>query len=171
MAPPSLSRRGPGTRSGSTSGVAVEFVGLNELRRELRKLEDSRAWARALGKIHRGVAKEVASTARSYAQSMGGPQKHFASAIKGYGTVREARVGLSDPNSYAAFWGAKQDHTGWNAGNRGRPNQPEWIGNSWDVATKGQGPYALNDAVADRLPWIEQTMATEVDRLLRSAFG
>lgn len=168
MPAPSRARRGPGTRSGSSSGVQI--VGLDELRRELRRLENPREWAKALGRIHRSVALEVAKTARSYAQSNGGSQKHFAAAIRGYGSVQAARVGIARPEAFAAFWGAKQSHTGWNTGNEGRPNQPEWVGNAWDVGVKGQGPYALNDAVADRIDWAVDTIWAEVDSLTRAAF-
>lgn len=168
MPAPSRARRGPGTRSGSSSGVQI--VGLNELRRELRRLENPREWSKALAKIHREVAKEVASTARSFAQANGGSQKHFAAAIRGYGSVQAARIGIANPDAFAAFWGAKQDHTGWNAGNEGRPNQPEWVGNSFDVGVKGQGPYALNDAVADRIEWAVDTIWAEVDALTQRAF-
>jgi hypothetical protein len=170
MAAPSRSIRGPGTRSGSSSGVAVQIVGLAELRKALRQLENPRVWSKALSSIHRDVAKAVAETARSYARAHGGSRQHFAAAIRGYGSVQAARVGINNPNAFAAYWGAKQDHTGWNAGNKGRPNQAPWIGASWDAAVRGQGPYDINDAAADRLPWIEQTVWTEVDGLTKAAF-
>ena len=172
MAPPSASRRGPGTRSGSTSGAAVQVVGLKELRRELRRLEEPREWTKALARIHREVAKATAETARSYATSMGGSQKHFARAIRGYGSAPGARIAIADDRAFAAFWGAKQRWTGWNArnGDAGRPNQPEWVGNAWPIGERGYGPYAVNDAIADRLPWIEETYANEVDDLMKRAF-
>lgn len=169
MAAPSRARRGAGTRSGSTSGVQI--VGLAALRKELRKLEDPRTWSKALAAVHREVAQDVAAEARSNASSMGGAFRHFAPAIRGYGSVQAARVGLRDPNSYATFWGAKQQWTGWNVQSEGRrPNHPDWVGNSWDVAVRGQGPYALNDAAADRSEQSIQTLSEGIDAILRDAF-
>jgi hypothetical protein len=145
MAAPSKGIRGPGTRTGSTSGVEVS--GLNAFRRELKTLENSREWTKELGALNRVIAKDAAADARAAAEAMGGVQKHFAAAIKGYGAAAAARIRIADERANAAFWGAKQ-RTGWNAGNQA-PNQPEWVGNSWDVAVRGQGPYAINDSVAD----------------------
>lgn len=145
MAAPSRAIRGPGTRSGSTSGV--EITGLRAFRKELKTLENPRQWTTELGRLNRTIAKEAAAESRSAAQAMGGPQRHFAAAIKGYGSAAAARVRIADENAYAAFWGAKQ-RTGWNAGNQ-TPNQPEWVGASWDVAVRGQGPYAINDTIAE----------------------
>ncbi len=77
---------------------------------------------------------------------------------------------VRDSAANAAFWGAKQDHTGWNAGNRGQPNQPEWVGNSWDVGVKGQGPYALNEAIATHLDSYLEEMWDGIDRVVAQAF-
>lgn len=176
MAPPSRRAPRPGgrgtDRTGATSGAAVQVVGLKELRRELKKLEEPREWSKALGRIHREVAKAVAETARGYATQMGGSQKHFAAAIRGYGSAPAARLAIADPKAFGAFWGAKQRWTGWNArnGDQGRPNQPEWVGNTFPVGVRGQGPYAVNDAIADRLPWIEEHFADQIDDLLKQAF-
>ena len=61
-------------------------------------------------------------------------------------------LGIRDPKlSAAAFWGAKK-RTGWYADPRYRKSKrqhPIWVGNSWQAGAKGQGPYALNDAIAD----------------------
>ena len=166
MAAPSRSIRGPGTRSGSTSGV--EVLGLSAFRKELRQLEDPKPWTRELGKVNREVAKQGAEWARAAATAMGGPQKHFAGAIRGYGSAASARIAVKDQDAYAAFWGAKQ-RTGWNAGNK-TPNQPEWVGNSWDAAVHGQGPYAINDALATRLRQLEALYINGIDDITRRAF-
>lgn len=166
MAAPSKGIRGPGTRSGSTSGV--EVLGLSAFRKELRQLEDPKPWTRELGKVNREVAKQGAEWARAAASAMGGPQKHFAGAIRGYGSAASARIAIKDQDAYAAFWGAKQ-RTGWNAGNQ-TPNQPEWVGNSWDAAVRGQGPYAINDALATRIRQLEALYINGINDITRRAF-
>lgn len=146
MAAPSKGIRGPGTRTGSTSGV--EITGLAAFRKELKTLENPRQWTTELGRLNRTIARQAADDAQAEARAMGGPQRHFADAIKGYGSAAAARIRIADERANAAFWGAKQ-RTGWNAGNR-TANQPDWVGASWDVAVRGQGPIAINDAIADK---------------------
>lgn len=169
MAAPSASRRGAGSRSGSTSGVQI--LGLKELRTELRKLENPRQWTTALGKVQRDIAKQVAEWSRSTAAGMGGPASHapFTKAIVGRGTVTGARIQINNPDAYAAFWGAKQ-RSGWNVGNS-TPNLPRWVGNSWDVGVAGQGPYAINDTIADRMDDIVRAYREGIDELTAEAFG
>lgn len=144
---------------------------MGDLRRELRKLEDPRAWSKELGAVHRTLGKQAAEWARAEAIRNGGAQRHFAKAIRGYGSVQAARIGINNPNAFPTFWGAKQAWTGWNIQSEGRrPNQPEWVGSSWDVAVRGQGPYALNDAVADHLDDVQRIYAESIDDLMRRAF-
>lgn len=167
-APSRRERRGP-TRSGSSSGAYI--VGLKELQKELRAIStDDAKWNRELGKANRVIARRARDDARATARSMGGPQKHFERAILGRATATEVRLQISDGNAYSAFWGAKQDKTGWNAGNSGRPNQPQWVGNSWDVGVRGQGPYALNESIADNLDSYLDDMWSAVDRITAEAF-
>jgi len=148
----------------------VQVVGLDEFRKELRQLDDPKAWNKELSAAHRVIGREAAARARSEATSMGGPQKHFARAIRGYGSAAGARIGLANRDANAAFWGAKQDRTGWNAGNGGRPNQPKWIGNTWPVGDPNRGPYAINPAIHDYLPQAEETYGDALDDLMRRAF-
>jgi hypothetical protein len=184
MAPPSARRRGPNSRTGSTSGAdldkAASVVGLKELRRELKKLENPREWSKELAKVQRTVAQDVAAKAQIKASGMGGVQKHFAKAIRGRGTVLGARIAVGGRKSRnggaeanAAFWGAKK-RTGFYARYRFKDStaqqHPTWIGNSWDVAVKGQGPYAINDAIAEELPETIDKYADAVLALTRRAF-
>jgi hypothetical protein len=166
VAAPSKGIRGPGTRSGSSSGV--EVVGLAAFRKELRTLDDPKPWTRELGQVNRELAKKGAEWAQAAAVAMGGPQKHFAAAIKGYGSAASARIGIRDERAFGAFWGAKQ-RTGWNAGNQ-TPNQPEWVGNSWDAAVHGQGPYAINEALATRIRQLEALYINGIEDITRRAF-
>lgn len=173
MAAPSTRRRGAGTRTGSTSGAAVEVQGLAELRRELRRLENPREWTKELGRVQRDVAKKAAGWAQTSAKGMGGPQSHFATAIRGRGGVTGARIVVARPEANAAFWGAKK-RTGWYA--RYRYSQstgqqhPRWVGASWDVAKAGEGPYAINASLAARMPEIERMYLAGIDALTKRAF-
>ena len=148
----------------------VQVVGLDDFRKELRQLEDPKPWLRELSAAHRVIGREAAAKAQGAARQMGGPQAHFAGSIRGYGSAAGARVGVADRKANAAFWGAKQDRTGWNAGNGGRPNQPKWIGNTWPVGDPNRGPYAINPAIHDYLPQAEETYGDALDDLMRRAF-
>ena len=164
MAAPSKGIRGPGTRSGSSSGV--EVVGLSAFRKELRQLEDPKPWTRELGKVNRELAKKGAEWAQAEARGMGGEQKHFADAIRGYGSAASARVGIASANkgqknwgAYGAFWGSKVN-----------PQFDWWVGASWDVAVHGQGPYAINDALATRIRQLEALYINGIEDITRRAF-
>jgi len=178
MAAPSRSRPRPGAakydRSGRSTGAYI--VGLAELQKELRALgaTDMKKWNLEIGRSFRPIAKRAQGDARAAARAFGGPQKHFANAISGRATAREVRLQITNPDAYGAFWGAKQDHTGWNAGHRGKPNQPRWVGNqyenAWSVGVKGEGPYAINDSIADNLESYVDELWTAVDRVVADAF-
>ncbi len=166
MAAPSRGRSSGRERTGATSGVYI--YGLPELRRELKKLDNPRQWTTELGRVQRRIAQQVASWARGTAEGMGGPQKVFASAIVGRGTATGARIQIAKADAYAAFWGAKQ-RSGWNVRNE-TPNLPRWVGNSWDVGVAGQGPYAINDTIADRMDDIVRAYREGIDDLTAQAF-
>jgi len=62
------------------------------------------------------------------------------------------------PAATVAFFGAKR-RTGWYADGRfdDRSRQhPEWIGDNWKVATRGQGPHVINDMLVARLDEIKR---------------
>lgn len=169
MAAPSRARRGGGTRSGSTSGADVQVVGLREFRAELKQLENSKRWLQDLGRAQREIANKVAGWSRFAAAGLGGPHKHFAGAIVGRGGVTGARIQIADENANAAFWGAKQGTSGWNAGGD-TPNLPSWVGNSWDVGVAGQGPYAINDTIARKADEILRMYGDAIDQITADAF-
>lgn len=76
-------------------GPAVQVVGLAELRKELRRLEDPKGWGRDLSKVNRTLARELAPKAQASASAIGGQTGHFAKAIRGYGSVTGARLGIA----------------------------------------------------------------------------
>lgn len=141
--------------------VEVDGVGLDQFRRELRAL--GREWPRELRKAHREVGNIATRSARIRAQRMGGVQAKAASAIQTGATDREAtvRVAVSTRHPYAqgAFWGSKQ-----------YPQFKSWVGNSWDVGVAGEGPYAINPAIAAESGAIVARFDELIDDITRRAF-
>lgn len=162
------------SRSGASSGGKVEIVGLKEFRQALRSLGPE--WPKALRAANKRIADRGALLARGYAAGMGGVQAKAAGAIKGYANQREIRIGIGSgkalPMAAVAFWGAKR-HTGWYARARyhdSTPQHPEWVGNSWDVAAFGQGPYAINQSLAMNINTLLEEYFTEIEVLAHDAF-
>jgi hypothetical protein len=143
---------------------AVHVEGLKEFRAGLK--EAGVGWPRQLTKTNQELARWLAPMATSAAQSVGGATKHFASSIRGMGTQASARLEV-EQRANAAFWGAKK-RTGWNRGNA-TPNQPAWVGNSWDPGGSG-GPYAINATIAANLDAIEERYGVAIEELTHLAF-
>lgn len=127
----------------------------------------------ALKEIHKEVAKEAAGYAQAEALSMGGLQAKAASRIKGRGTTTAARIAISKTKTTqfanTAFWGQKK-RSGWYAWGRfsdsPAPQHAPWVGNNWDVAVKGQGPYAINDALAENIEAILDVYREKLQQVL-----
>lgn len=153
------------------AGPTVEVEGLRDLRRELRRLGPE--WPKAMRKGFKAISDEVATRARPRASAMGGVQAKAAGKIRGYAGAAEASVGAPSGGIAAvAFFGAKK-HTGWYANPRyagSPPQHPKWVGNSWEAGVAGQGPYAINDAVAAEVPWILAQFETVIDEVTAKAF-
>jgi hypothetical protein len=154
---------------------AENILGIKELRRELRRLGPE--WPKQLRKAHKELADWEAGRAQSRARSMGGVFARAATAIKGSGTQRQASISVrptaKNPMAHAAFWGAKRQSGWYNAaryrGSRGQQH-PTWVGNTWDVARRGQGPYAINEQLAADVDEIEARYTELIDDLFRRAF-
>lgn len=109
-----------------------------ELRKELRK-----AW-RPVGAI---AIKHVRPKMR------GGSDKQLAAVagkVRAGTSTAGARLTVPTGRPAAAVWGTKGP-TGWLARQKGTElrNNPVWIGNSWTVATTGEGPRGVNDGLAE----------------------
>jgi len=146
-----------------------------ELEAALRKLGSPEFTTKALRKEYRKVGTKAAGLARSEmrAGARGGARvARAAPAVRGSATARGATLsmgGKAVPGALAAIWGTKKTHTGWAggwengainpakaAGMAGsKRNTLEWIGDGWTVATAGQGPRGVNDALAKHQPQIE----------------
>jgi hypothetical protein len=154
----------------------IEVHGLKELRAALKDLGPQ--WGRELSKIHRQIAKDVAARAQDRARGMGRQQRANAGAIKGSGTASAASVRVKPTSKYPAanpaFWGQIK-RSGWYAAkwaesHTGKPQSLPWVGNNWEAGVHGQGPYAVNDAVADRVPQIMDAYVEMIDDLTARAF-
>ena len=119
------------------------------------------------GMSYRDLARDVAGWSNSAASAMGGQQAHFAGAFRGYATATAARVEIAGARSprgkfraAPAFWGRKSHNA------KGKP----WIGASWDVGVSGEGPYAINEAIARRSVEIEARFRRLIDEVTGDAF-
>jgi hypothetical protein len=167
-------------RSGSTSGALVVSIdgrtvtGLKEFRKALKAIGPE--WPKRLRQVHKRIGDRGAELSRGRAAGLGGVQAHAANTIKGSGTQRYARIAVGGQMGgvgRVAFWGAKR-RTGWYAAEQyqgsGQRQHPPWVGNSWDVAVAGQGPYAINAALAAYLPEAQEEYLRMIDELAREAF-
>lgn len=171
--------------------MAGPVLSPTDLAAALRRLEDARAWTRELRRGYRKVGTKAAGWARAEMRGHELAQvRRAARAVRGSSTSTSARIsvgGRSVPGALAAVWGTKGP-TGWYAGwrngqmderrrfgyrgaARARPNQPAWVGNSWQMATRGQGPRGLNDALADNQGELLDMFAAEAESVMGRAFG
>lgn len=147
--------------------VAAAGAARKQLSRELR----------AENKV---VGTTVAEWARFKALAGTPAQRHFIAAIQGSGTARFARVTVKRTGLHAGaaatYFGARPlTRHGWNAGrDRGpntRPQYPPWVGNSWAVGARGQGPYVINPTIAENQKRIVDLYGKAADRALDKTFG
>lgn len=139
------------------AGAAVRVEGFDEFRRGLRRMapEIQDEFKKEL----KAMAEESAMDARGAAQGGKRQQQRAAYNIVGSGTLSGGRVVLTAgndlPYALGAFWGSK------------RPQFPglPWVGKSWEAGVHGQGPYFINDAIADDAELIEKRLEQLVDRL------
>jgi hypothetical protein len=142
-------------------------------------MSKDKEWRKELRKGYREVGKVGAKHARSGMRSMSERQIVVAAKkVRGVSHARGAFVRLNGrvPTStkpmgvLAGVMGTKGG-TGWFAGHPTIRNNPPWIGNSWKVATRGQGPRGFNSGLADGVPEIIETFevvsVTLIDRAFR----
>jgi hypothetical protein len=134
--------------------AAVKLQGGREFRSDLRAIDP--ALVREMTKVHTQIAELVRPIAEAKAISLGGMRRHFAGSIKSSGTQARSAITVAR-KANAAFWGSSK-HSGWYADPQyqgsTKPQFPEWVGNTWEAGVPGQGPYAINDAVAASVPAI-----------------
>lgn len=150
------------------------LLGLANFDRSLAQIP--REWAKVEREVLKTIADEGARRAQAKARGLGGVQAKSAKAIRGTVARGEARIGVTAgrgvPMAAAAFWGAKR-HTGWYAKpqyRNGPAQHDPWVGNGWDVAVAGTGPYAINDALAEYLPELLDDFREGLDDAFDPAF-
>lgn len=137
------------------SGYSITVEGLKEFRAGLRKMgpEVRKQFAKELKEL----AEESAIDARGAAQGGTRQQQRAAYNVVGSGNLAGGSVvvtaGNDIPYALGAFFGGK------------RPIFPglPWVGNSWEVGVRGQGPYFINDAIADDADKFETELGKLVD--------
>lgn len=148
--------------------LEAEIPDLTAWRRDMRAT--GKEWAIELYRAERPIGVALAVQARLMAVGTGPAQAHFAPWIVGGAGVDGASVGLRGRDANAVFWGAKK-RTGWNALNtNSAPQFPGWVGDDWDVGVVGQGPLAINPAIAHEMPWILARYEHVIDDVTRKAF-
>lgn len=144
----------------ATRPGAVHVRGLREFQAELRAVDPK--LARALTKANREIAARVAERAAGKARSAGGVQAKAADAIRGAAGQREAKIAINKGTRFAfadgAFYGAKA-----------YPQFAPWVGNTWDVGGPG-GPAAINPAIAEMVPAIEDFYLNAFEDAVAAAF-
>ncbi len=138
-------------------------------------------WPKQVKEVNKTIATKGARRAMGRALSMGGVWARNASAIKPRATARFGSVQVKPSRARSsrtagaksAFWGSNK-RTGWYAADRfasstGRQHPP-WVGNTWAAGVRGQGPYAINDALADYGPELLEDWGDAIEELTRRAF-
>jgi hypothetical protein len=140
----------------------IEAKGMREFRRALK--DAGKEWPKELRAAQRDLVKPIETAARARADAYGGVRRKAKNAIRASAGARQTAVGITIgtnryPFSSGAFFGAKR-----------YPQFSGWVGNDWEAGAHGEGPYAINDAVADHTDRIIETYGEMVDRVARRAF-
>lgn len=149
-------------RLGANSTTRVAVAGLADFQRDLRAVDAK--LPRELAKGLKEAAEPVAERARSLARAAGGAISHqpVVDSIKAAAEQRYAKIvwgGARAPMADGAIMGALQYRQF-----RG------WVGNDWEVGVAGQGPYAVNDAVAQSEAELIESIGDLVERVSAQAF-
>lgn len=148
-------------RVGGRQG-AFRVEGLREFQRELRNVD--RTLGRDLRAALKRAAEIAAADARSRARSAGGVlgKAEVVASIKAQAEQRAAKISwgaAAAPMAAGAIMGAVQ-----------YAQFEPWVGAAWTPGVAGEGPRAINDAIASTRPRIEEAILDELDRLASRAF-
>lgn len=138
-------------------GPVVSFEGAREFARQLDRMGDELAEEFRQGLAE--IAEDAAEGARGAAATRGtGQQRRAAWGIEGRSTALSAKLTISTkgdlPFALGAFFGAKA-----------YPQFPRWVGNTWEAGVKGEGPYHVNDALAEEADRAEERFGDLVEDL------
>ena len=161
-------------RAGSSSvHTGIDAKALRALRRDIKALKpDSPEWAKKLGQAYKNAGLIIVADAQRRAKGMGGQQAAMSAAISASAVTSGVSIRVANsartPFGLAAFWG-QDKHTGWFA--RGRYanshayQHDPWVGASWTVGQAGEGPYAVNDAIAAKTDEAMAEWAAAIEKL------
>lgn len=148
----------------------MKVAGVEEFMASLKKA--SKDLGTEQRKKHRVVSTKVVEWAKSAASS-GTPLERLGAAdLAPSATGKGARLLIRNGPGRPAFWGAL-GHSGWYdqpkfAGST--PQFPDWVGSTWIAGKRGEGPYVINDVLAERVDEIEALYAEAYESALKSAF-
>lgn len=127
----------------------------------------SKDQAKAVAAANRKTGRHVRDWTRDAARSGTDQQRKMAGGIGTRASKSDVRLTVKNtkgaPGATSAFYGQKGKF-GWYGKPQYRdspPQGPQWVGNSWTVAVKGQGPHVINDVLAEREPEISDLYLTE----------
>jgi hypothetical protein len=165
-------------RGSPVSDIAIDDGGaMKALRRAFRAV-DSEA-TKELKAAYREVAGFLARAAQVRARTGTPLQRKMVKAIKPGATVSrgptvKVSAAKTTPAAFPAFWGIER-RLGWFAKDKYAAytsqdqKLPKWVGNTWDTAVKGQGPYRINDAFADEVDRALDVMARAIAKAAERA--
>lgn len=143
------------TSRGVFSGAGVKVDGLDELRKELRKLDD-KGLTDELKAANFDVANYVVQMAKARAQGVSAQAARAAESLKASKTAARAQVLLGSGRIRFAF--------GAEFGSFRYKQFPGWRGSGADAG------YFLYPTIRDEVPQIIETYGDAIDRIAAKAF-
>lgn len=176
--------------------LGAEIEGLAQLRKVLAKASSASGLQNEFKAEEKKIAQRVAQASTANALSLEGVPHHFAKRITGKVSRSGAAVGPTKKANAAFWGTKKRTGANEYSYSRrksahpvpsrlskrppGRsaaraigfrrgadvPNQPRWVGNRWQAGVRGQGPIAINEAVADLKPQIIEWYGDAIKRVV-----
>lgn len=148
---------------------AVRVEGATGLAKGLNRAGKDQDKAQAA--FHRAIGRTERDQIRGAARAGTPRQSKMSGGIGSKADRRSVSITVKNtaraPGATPTFYGSKRSF-GWYAGG-GRPQNPPWVGNNWEVASRTGGPYVVNATLADRQPHIEASMLDESWRVVDRA--
>ncbi len=155
-------------------GAAVIVENGPSIRSSFRNVGGKDALAR-LKEAYVPIAEMAANAAQGHARAGSKLQRAMAGAIKPFVRTTSAGVRVSATRAYpaakVAFWGVDR-RLGWFAAPKFHQyssvdqHLPVNVGHTWLAGVRGQGPYAVNDGVADAADFAERHLE---DAIMKAA--
>lgn len=161
-----------------------------QLTETLGRLAQEKVWRDEMRRTYRPLGIRAARDVRAEMRS--GSDRRLAAAARAVsgrsypdGAAVAVTAGARVPHALATVWGRKGRRTGWNLFDYSGPGQvnrvrrvraasalsqhPLWVGQAWRVATRGEGPRGLNDALADHQgDYVDEFAAMSMGLIIRA---